>query len=159
MPAKDSVFFIDTSFYLSFYLSREKNHKSARDIFDVVNAEIANPHYVTTDYVLIETVCTIWGHEDEPRYRRLRTAADVAKDIAEFTKIHHIQQNLFPGIHGLFQQRYSMGWSLVDCSSFIFIKDELRKKPPTKRKAMVHVLSFDKHFRAAQGEFGFEVFD
>jgi predicted nucleic acid-binding protein len=158
MPERDPLFFIDTSFYLSLYIADERNHEKAREVVEIVNSEFANPRYMTTDYVLIETLCTIWGRGEASPYQRRSAAARVAENIPKFSRITHLGQDLFRRTQRLFQERLLLEWSFVDCSSFILIQEMRRNRDGTKRKVKPQVLSFDGHFYSAQDEFGFEVF-
>lgn len=158
MASKQPVFFVDTSFSISFFLASESNHQTAKGIIEAINAKSANPRFVTTDYVVIETLCSIWGHGEGSRHQRRIVAAYVAEQLPAFCRIIHIGPNLFPKIRCLFQERLDLEWSFVDCSSFVILQEIMRESKRREPNLKAQVLSFDRHFYSAQDEFDFEVF-
>lgn len=122
--------FADTFYFLALLDSREEFHQAAAEA-----SRDPQLRLVTSEWVLVE-----FGN-----------AYCDPKDRADFVALHHSLRNhprvkiipadtrLFQRGVDLFGQRSDKAWSLVDCLSFIIMRDE----------GIVQALTGDKHFEQA----------
>ncbi len=158
MPSPESTFFIDSSFHVSYKFEGQEHHQESRNIIRGIREQYTNPTFITTNLVFSETISLITCREVLPKKLRHKYAMDLGEDILRFNIVHAFPPEMLLDTWGLFYERANQGygWSFVDCSCFIFIR-EIRKHKYNPRFTIKKVLAYDKHFDAAQGEFGFKV--
>jgi uncharacterized protein len=123
-------YFVDTAFFLALVLERDQYHEAA-----VHWQQKAEGGFVTTDYVLVETVNGL-------SQQKFRPIADVlVRQVSaanEFEVIPASKELLDSGV-ALFRNRPDKDWSLTDCISFVVMAD-LR---------LTEALTSDHHFEQA----------
>lgn len=126
--------FLDTSYFLALIRKKDMHHDAVLDV-----AENYTGSFVTTDLVLVEFANSL----SQPPYRA--TASKVIEKIRTDTKIKVLSfgSESMEKALALYIDRPDKGWGLVDCFSFVVMKEERLKM----------AFSFDEHFRQA----GFEV--
>ncbi len=126
--------FLDTGYFLALIRKHDTHHVAA-----LAAAENYASPFVTTDLVLVE-----FGNSlSQPAYRA--TAAAVIEKIRTDgnIRIFPFDSQGMTKAFTLYKSRPDKEWGLVDCFSFVIMKEERMKV----------ALSFDDHFRQA----GFEV--
>ena len=125
--------FLDTSYLIALIRKKDARHRDA-----LAAASIFIGRFVTTDLVLVELANSL----SLPPTRAVvisaveRIRADAATTIVPFSS-EGMERALT-----LFKSRHDKSWGLVDCFSFVVMKE----------KRIRQVLTFDDHFRQA----GFE---
>lgn len=160
MPSPESIFFIDTSFHISYAFADEDNHHTARAIIEHIRNTYSNPLFITTDIIFTETINHIYCSKIiKSHHNRQQFAIQIGKDIITHNNIIKVPSEIFFGAWQLFVERNQQGyaWSFVDCSSFIFIREIRKAKYKPDNYTIKKVLSFDEHFISAQNEFHFDV--
>ena len=158
MPSPESIFFIDTSFHISYKFSSESNHQKAQSVIKKIKDNFSHPTFITTNLIFSETINLIMCRETTKRKERYKYAIELGQDIMKFNSIGVIDPEMVRNAWILFQTKATKGygWSFVDCASFIFIR-EIKKHKHNPRFTIKNVLAFDRHFIEAQQEFKFKV--
>lgn len=124
------AYFVDTAFFLALVLERDQFHEAA-----VHWQEKAEGGFVTTDYVLVETMNGL-------SQRKFRGIADAlvrqVRTADEFGVIAASKGLMDSGME-LFRDRPDKDWSLTDCISFVVMRD----------LGLVEALTSDHHFEQA----------
>jgi uncharacterized protein len=119
--------FADTSYFVAFSGPNDRFHARAVELSADLIAGI-----VTTEYVLVETGGLLLRPEDRPAYVNL--VRDLESDPS--VTIVAASKQLFQAGFDLFAQRTDKGWSLVDCISFVIMK----------QRRLNEALTTDQHF-------------
>ena len=125
--------FLDTSYLLALILKKDARHREA-----LAAVTTYTGRFVTTDLVLVEFANSL----SMPMLRTVVISAvekirsDSATTVISFTP-EGFEQAL-----ELFKNRHDKSWGLIDCFSFVVMKE--------KRIRMA--LTFDDHFRQAEFE-------
>jgi predicted nucleic acid-binding protein len=119
--------FADTSYFVAMCGPSDGYHKRAMELNAALIARI-----ITTEYVIVETGGLLLRPEDRPAFVNL--VRDLESDPA--VQIVHASQALFRSGFDLFARRPDKEWSLVDCLSFVVMKQHRLKD----------ALTTDKHF-------------
>jgi uncharacterized protein len=123
-------YFVDTAFFLALVLERDQFHQAA-----VQWQEKAEGGFVTTDYVLVETMNGLSQRKfraiAEAMIRQVRTATEF--------EVVGASKNLMDAGIDLFRDRPDKDWSLTDCISFVVMRD----------LALTAALTCDHHFEQA----------
>jgi hypothetical protein len=125
-------YFVDTAFFLALVLQRDEFHSSA-----VRWQEIAEGGFVTTDYVLVETMNGLSGQSSRAVAHAL---VQQVRTAGEFEVIPASRRLMDAGME-LFRTRLDKEWSLTDCISFVIMQE----------RGLVDALTADHHFE--QGGF------
>jgi len=117
--------FIDTWFIIALINKRDQYHQKA------LAEQFENYPLITTDAILLEI-----GNGLSSNYRN-----EVAELIEEFltsddVEVVRLTPKLFDDALRLFKKHQDKSWGLVDCISFIVMKQQ----------NMTQALTFDKHF-------------
>jgi len=126
--------FLDTSYLLALIRKNDARHEAA------LTASAIHPGpFITTDLVLVELANCL----SQPPYRA--TAAAIIEKIRSDrnTKVVPFDSEGMQQALAMYKGRPDKAWGLVDCFSFVVMKEERLKV----------ALCFDEHFRQA----GFEV--
>jgi predicted nucleic acid-binding protein len=161
MPSPESIYFIDTSFHISYCIEDEDHHQEARIFIEQIREKYSNPLFLTTDLIFAETINRIYCSKIiRSRAERQQYAIQIGNDIIKYNNIIKITPEMFFEAWRLFTERNQQGynWSFVDCSSFVFIKEIRRSKYKPNNYTIKKVLTFDEHFISAKDQFGFEVY-
>jgi uncharacterized protein len=126
--------FLDTSYLLALVRKRDVRHEAAL----TASGNHTGP-FITTDLVLVELANCL----SQPPYRA--TAVAVIEKIRSDrnTRVISFDSEGMEKAFALYKARSDKAWGLVDCFSFVVMKDRRLKV----------ALCFDEHFRQA----GFEV--
>jgi predicted nucleic acid-binding protein len=128
------VVFLDTSYLLAIIRKRDALHAVAL----IASVNYSGP-FVTTDLVLVELANSL----SQPPYRS-HAASVIDKIRADRnTQVVSFNSEGMEKALALYKERPDKAWGLVDCFSFVVMKE----------KRLKIALSFDDHFKQA----GFEV--
>jgi predicted nucleic acid-binding protein len=122
--------FADTSYFVAF--------AGANDCFHAQAVELSSGllgRMITTEYVLVETGGLLIRPQDRPTFVNL--VRDVESDPA--MQIVPASKALFRAGFELFARRPDKEWSLVDCTSFVVMK----------QRRLTDALTADHHFKQA----------
>lgn len=122
--------FADTGYYLALVNSSDPQHHRAVEL-----AENLLGHTFVTEYVLVELGSVLSRGADRRVF--LRLVEDLHND--DSTTIVAASQKLFDQGIALFGGRTDKSWSLVDCTSFVVMKQHRLKE----------ALTSDHHFEQA----------
>ncbi|OGT05841.1 MAG: hypothetical protein A2143_04125 [Gallionellales bacterium RBG_16_57_15] len=126
--------FLDTSYFLALIRKKDSLHEAALGV-----AASYTGSFVTTDLVLVEFANSL----SQPPYRATATAVIEKIRTDGNIKVLPFDSDGMEKALALYNDRPDKAWGLVDCFSFVIMKEERLKM----------ALSFDEHFRQA----GFEV--
>lgn len=122
--------FADTSYFIALVISGDEHHEAA-----AAWARSSQQPLCTTEYVLIETGNFLspigWRRRFVDLYERLEADSDSLVISASHSLLRR-------GVD-LYASRSDHAWSLVDCISFVVMRDE----------GLTDALTFDKHFEQA----------
>ncbi len=119
--------FLDTSFTIALINDKDQYHEKAREILPLYIRD----YLVTTDAVLLEI-----GNALAKDYKS--EALEVIKTLrnSNKTEIVEISQSLFEKGLELYEKFHDKSWGLVDCISFVVMKE----------RDITDALTCDKHF-------------
>lgn len=106
--------FIDTSFWLALVSKRDKFHEAALSAI-----QTTKPPFITSDAILLE----VGNALSRPNQRHL--AVDIIRRTKQDPNIEivHISPKLLDSATDLFAERIDKGWGLVDCTSFVIMRE------------------------------------
>ena len=119
--------FLDTGFVIALINERDQYHQQALDLADLYEQYFL----VITDAILLEIANALArNHKQE--------AIQIIEDLtsSENVEVIRLTSELFERAFDLYKKRQDKSWGLVDCLSFIIMKD----------KNINFALSFDQHF-------------
>jgi hypothetical protein len=122
--------FIDTSFVLAFVNDRDQHHQTAVQLID----KFEHHPVVITDAVLLE-IGNALARNFKPQAIEIFNHCYTAKQVT----IVHLTPALLRRGFQLYQSYLDKTWGLVDCISFIVMRD----------MGITEVLTLDKHFAQA----------
>lgn len=125
--------FLDTSYAIALASSRDQFHEQAVQLADQLEA--AATQLVTTRAVLLE----IGNALSKQRYRHAAIALLDALETDPAVEIVPLTEQLYMRAVDLYRQRDDKEWGLVDCVSFIVMRD----------REIYDALTTDDHFRQA----------
>jgi uncharacterized protein len=125
--------FLDTSYLLALIRKKDARHEDAL----AASVNYAGP-FITTDLVLVELANCL----SQPPYRAAAVAIIEKIRTDENTMVVPFGSEGMEKALSLYKERPDKSWGLVDCFSFVVIKEKRLKVS----------LCFDEHFRQA----GFE---
>ena len=119
--------FADTSYFVALCGPNDSYHARAVELSAALIAGV-----VTTEYVLVETGGLLLRPEDRPAY------VNLVRDLESDPSVNIIpaSKQLFHAGFDLFARRPDKDWSLVDCLSFVVMK----------QRRMKEALTTDHHF-------------
>jgi predicted nucleic acid-binding protein len=122
--------FVDTSFVVALVNQRDQHHLKALDL----SSQFEQRHLLTTDAVLLEI-----GNALAKNFRTV--SIQVIEDFLTSSKIQivHLYPDLFHKGFSLYRSRLDQSWGLIDCVSFIVMREA----------GIVESLTADKHFEQA----------
>ncbi len=122
--------FADTSYFVAMCGPNDSYHARAVELNASLIAKIT-----TTEYVIVETGGLLLRPEDRPAYVNL--VRDLESDPG--VQIIPASHALFRSGFDLFARRLDREWSLVDCLSFVVMK----------QRRLIDALTADHHFEQA----------
>lgn len=119
--------FIDTLFVVGFTNDRDQYHEKALELSEIYDKK----HLITTDAVLLKIGNTLSG-----KFRQ--QSIQVIENFLESEEIEVIRLNeyLFEKAFELYKNHTDKSWGLVDCISFVVMKEH----------GVTDALTCDKHF-------------
>ncbi len=127
--------FADTSGLANLVDASEAFHGLAVQIFEELRSE--NRLLVTTNYILNEFAATLISPLRTPKKTILQIMDDLRASLS--FSIQHVDASLADRGYQLFRSREDKSWSLVDCTSFVLMKD----------LDLTEALTNDQHFEQA----------
>ena len=116
-----SEIFADTSGWANYFVRTEPFHLAAKQLMQQWYKD--QIPIITTNYVLLELVSLFISPLRIPRQQQIQ-AIETIKG-SEWIEIVHIDQTLDDQAWQFLKKRDDKMWSLVDCSSFIVMKQRL----------------------------------
>jgi predicted nucleic acid-binding protein len=122
--------FIDTSYVVALVNSGDQYHDHALEIADSVNGR----DFITTDGILLEI-----GNALSRNFKR--ESVEIIEHFlsSDDVRVIHLQPTLFRSAFDLYKSHADKLWGLVDCLSFVIMKE----------LGITEVLTTDKHFEQA----------
>lgn len=125
--------FIDSSAWIALLHSADSLHKQTVGIYDKLVADSRD--FVTTSFVLVEVASALSA---QPR-RHLAIELEQRLRFSTICEIIWIDRDLYEHSWSLYRERLDKNWSLVDCSSFVVMRN----------KHIDEALTADHHFEQA----------
>ena len=126
--------FVDTSYVIALINPRDQYHEQAMGLAKLY---IGQP-VLTTDAVLLEVGNMLARNHRTEAVRAINTFL-----LSSEVEVIHLHKALLQRALSLYEQHQDKAWGLVDCISFVVMRDE----------SIYKALSFDQHFIQA----GFEI--
>jgi len=124
------MIFLDTSFMVAFYNTRDENHVKAKNLMsDIINFKYG-PLYVS-DYVFDETVTVIFI-----RLRDLRRAVRIGEYLRKSVELVKVASSNFEDAWRIFKKQKETGFSFTDCTSISVMR----------RMNIRNIATFDRDF-------------
>ncbi len=125
-----SSIFIDSGYLIALIRKRDKFHAAALEA-----AELYSGPFLTTDLILMELANSL----SKPPYRKAVVSVIEKIKADSNTTIDPFSSEEMSKAFSLFKSREDKTWGLVDCFSFVVMKENRTKQ----------ALTFDVHFRQA----------
>ena len=129
----ESKVFLDTAYAIALSSEQDDYHGLALQIADELEAERTS--IVTTQAILLEIGNALSKH----RFRHAAVALLQALELDTSVEIVPFSQELYDRAFALFSQRPDKDWGLIDCVSFIVMRDH----------GIIQALTTDDHYRQA----------
>ena len=129
----DPKVFLDTAYAISLSSSQDDFHKVALQIARVLETEQIK--IVTTQAILLE----IGNALSKRRFRHAAVSLLQALDADPSVEIIPFSQQLYDQAFALFRSRLDKDWELIDCVSFVVMKEQ----------GLNQALTTDEHYRQA----------
>jgi uncharacterized protein len=129
-----SKVFVDTSGWACLFVESEPHHQLAMQYFEIAQQQQS---LVTTNYVLTELVALFYSPLRLPR-TQIFQIIDAIK-ISTHIQIVHVDVEIDDAAWDLCKNRLDKPWSLVDCTSFVVMK----------QLKIQEALTTDRHFEQA----------
>lgn len=127
--------FVDTSGWASFFLRTEPFHRSSVDLLN--EARRNRRPVVTANYVVTEVIALLTSPFRIPRAAQIGILD--ALRAANWTEVVHIDPERDQASVALLKAYPDKTWSLVDCSSFVVMRE----------RGLTSALTNDRHFEQA----------
>jgi predicted nucleic acid-binding protein len=122
--------FVDTSFVVALVNEKDQNHRLALELAE----RFTGQRLVTTDAILLEI-----GNALSRNFKR--QSVEIIEEFltSDDVQVIHLHPPLFRKAFDLYKSRSDKVWGLIDCVSFVVMKD----------LGIAEALSADKHFDQA----------
>ncbi|WP_045211858.1 type II toxin-antitoxin system VapC family toxin [Desulfonatronovibrio magnus] len=127
--------FADTSGWANYFVQTESFHKDAKGLMQQWYKD--QTRVITTNYILSELVALFISPLRIPRPQQIQ-AIETIKTVG-WIEIIHIDKQLNDKTWQFIKERDDKMWSLVDCSSFVVMKE----------RQLSHGFTTDHHFEQA----------
>jgi uncharacterized protein len=127
--------FIDTSGWASLFVASQPYHSPAEQYFRAFIQQ--NRKIYTTNYVITELVALLNSPLKVPRPQIFEIVDAIKSSV--YVEVIHIDSKTDASAWQLCKDRLDKAWSLVDCSSFVVMKDQ----------KIQEALTTDQHFEQA----------
>ncbi len=128
-----SKVFLDTSYAVALSAVKDENHKRAVELADKLETD--NTHFVTTRAILLE----IGNALSRLRHRAAAISLLTALEKDPKVEIVPLSEDLYQRALEIYRDRIDKEWGLIDCVSFVVMKDE----------GLTEALTADNHFHQA----------
>jgi predicted nucleic acid-binding protein len=125
--------FLDTSYAVALSAPADENHKRAVELADELEA--SSTRFVTTRAILFEIGNALSKVRHRAASIRLLTALENDPNV----EIVSVSDELYRRAFEIYRDRVDKEWGLIDCLSFVVMKDE----------DLTDALTADSHFRQA----------
>ncbi|MFM7427965.1 MAG: type II toxin-antitoxin system VapC family toxin [Elainella sp.] len=125
--------FLDTSFAIALSSTTDQNHARAVELSYQLAA--GRTHFVTTQAILLEIGNTL----SKQKYRAAAIQLLESLEADPSVEVVLLTNSLYRAAFDLFKQREDKEWGLVDCISFVVMKN----------RGITEALSADTHFQQA----------
>ncbi|HMS39850.1 MAG TPA: type II toxin-antitoxin system VapC family toxin [Pyrinomonadaceae bacterium] len=125
--------FLDTGYTIALSVESDEHHKRAVELAEQLEAE--QTRLITTRAILLETGNAL----SKERYRKSAIELLVALEEDPLVEIVPLSEELFAKAFNLFSNRTDKEWGLVDCVSFIVMRE----------RGLTEALTPDKHYEQA----------
>lgn len=140
MQSSPTTLFVDTSAFKAFYDEEDEFHVKAREFMDdIASKKIIVRAFITSDYVLDETITLIRFATSHSKAFEFAQAVTSSKA----TRLVYVGQENFLKALDLFSQASDKPWSFTDCVSFAIMQN----------LNLTTAFTFDPHFKQA----GFQI--
>jgi predicted nucleic acid-binding protein len=112
------MIFLDTSFIVSFYNTRDENHQKAVKLMQDINKEKYGSMLIS-DYIFDETITVIFT-----RTRSLSKTIGIGEYLRKFGEMIEIGKVLFEDAWNTFKSQEKTSLSFTDCTSLAVMKAE-----------------------------------
>ncbi len=123
--------FLDTSYVIALSVPKDQNHKKAIQIADFLKIDTAK--LITTRAIALE----IGNSLSAQKYRQAAVELLESLDEDPNVEIIPITEDLYRRGLQLFKDRTDKEWGIIDCISFVVMKDQ----------GISNALTADKHFQ------------
>ena len=125
--------FLDTAYAIALSVESDEHHDRAEELADQLEAEAT--HLVTTRAILLE----IGNALSKKRYRKAAVELLDALEQDPQVEIVSLSEELYEQALELFRNRPDKEWGLVDCVSFVVMRE----------RGLTEALTTDEHFKQA----------
>lgn len=135
MQSSPGTVFVDTSAWKAFYDESDDWHEEAKSFMDSVGAKRHIRLFVTSDYVMDETLTLVrFAHSHSKAVEFANTIVS-----SRATKLLFVGEDLFNQALSMFIGHRDQEWSFTDCASFVLMK----------QLNLTTAFAFDPHFKQA----------
>lgn len=127
--------FIDTSGWANLFIATESYHHQAKQWFSQSRQQ--HDQLITSNYVITELVALFHSPLRVPRSQLFQYIEAIT--TASYTNVIHIDSTIHDEAWQLLKNRSDKNWSLVDATSFVFMK----------KWQLSEALTTDHHFEQA----------
>lgn len=125
--------FVDTSAWAAYHDPSDQWHAAAKEaLASLVNTRVA---FVTTDYVLDETITLLLYHAGRQQALAFGDAVQRSRQV----KLVRIDASVWEAAWQLFERYDDKTWSFTDCTSFVIMQ----------QMELLQAFAFDSHFEQA----------
>lgn len=109
--------FVDTFAWIAFLNTRDSSHKKVKEVFVGLRRE--KYQFTTTEFVLLEFANALRGADFREKAAIFIDGIKKSPDV----EIISASSELFSAGLDLYRERLDKDWSLVDCTSFVVMKE------------------------------------
>jgi hypothetical protein len=125
---------LDTSFIVSYFNERDRNHSKATELMQSIANTKFGPVYIT-DYIFDETVTVAFI-----RLKNLVKAVEIGNHLLKSSKIIQVEDKHFYNAWNLFKRQKTTDLSFTDCTTISVMQDNEIK----------NIATFDEDFKKAK---------
>lgn len=125
------MIFLDTSFIVAFYNTRDENHQKAIELMrDIIKGKYGNLYI--TDYIFGESITVIFI-----RLKSLSKTVKIGELIKKSTEMLEIERSDFEGAWKSFKRQKETAFSFTDCTTLGMME----------RRNIKNIATFDEDFK------------
>ena len=124
------MIFLDSSFIIAFYNSRDSNHESARRLMKrIINREFGDP--MISDYIFDEVATSLM------KYIGHKEAVKTCEAILASVNLASVGESTFKKSFEMFKKQINTGLSFTDCTNIALMEDQ----------GLKNIATFDSDFK------------